>query len=132
MIFFRNYALDCITEAMIQHEERANKRRNVRVVLKDKHYNNDVDKSRKATQEDLTEKEDKESKEIYEAVKEIAKNMKIVIDWGDGEHTNLKIYNNGQEVQEYSAKLPENYEDFDGVIKESIKALREVMPERGE
>lgn len=126
MIFFGNYVPSFITDLDILLASRKpyNKRRKVRVVLKDEKSMRDEDAK---IQKEIEKKIEASN---YNLLKNDAKKYQIEIDWSDGEYTNLWIYKNGQVIQEYSAPLPEDYRDFKGIINEASKAINAVNPRK--
>ena len=127
MIFFGNYVPSFITDLdiLLASREPYNKHRRVRVVLKDEKFVRDED----AKIQKGIEKEIEASN--YNMVKNDTKKYQIKIDWSDGEYTNLRIYKNGQVIQEYSAPLPESIEDFKGIVNEANRAIEAVNPRKG-
>lgn len=127
MIFFGNYVPSFITDLdiLLASREPYNKHRRVRVVLKDEKFVRDEDAK---TQKEI-EKEIEASN--YNLLKNDTTKYQIKIDWNDGEYTNLRIYKNGQVIQEYSAPLPESIEDFKGIVNEANKAIEAVNPRKG-
>ena len=127
MIFFGNYVPSFITDLdiLLASREPYNKHRRVRVVLKDEKFVRDEDAK---TQKEI-EKEIEASN--YNLLKNDTTKYQIKIDWNDGEHTNLRIYKNGQVIREYSAPLPESIEDFKGIVNEANKAIEAVNPRKG-
>lgn len=127
MIFFGNYVPSFITDIniLLASREPYNKHRKIRVVLKDDKFMRDED----AKIQKEIEKEIEASN--YNLVKNDTKKYQIKIDWSDGEYTNLRVYKNGQVIQEYSAPLPERIEDFKGIVNEANKAIEAVNPRKG-
>lgn len=127
MIFFGNYVPSFITDLniLLASREPYNKHRKIRVVLKDDKFMRDED----AKIQKEIEKEVEASN--YNLVKNDTKKYQIKIDWSDGEYTNLRVYKNGQVIQEYSAPLPESIEDFKGIVNEANKAIEAVNPRKG-
>ena len=127
MIFFGNYVPSFITDLdiLLASREPYNKHRKVRAVLKGEKFMCDEDAK--------IQKEIKKEIEAsnYNMVKNDTKKYQIKIDWNDGEYTNLRIYKNGQVIQEYSAPLPESIEDFKGIVNEANKAIEAVNPRKG-
>lgn len=126
MIFFGNYVPSFITDLdiLLASRKPCNKRRKVRVMLKNEKFMRDED----AKIQKEIEKEIEASN--YNLLKNDAKEYQIEIDWNDGEYTNLRIYRNGQVIQDYSAPLPDNRSDFKGIVNEASKALNAVNPRR--